>query len=757
MARSREALEPGRPRFLEEPWRNVSTISRDEFAGAVQLHQSGQLAAAARLYELFLHRDGAHADSLHLLGIAQLQLGRPDVAAELIGRAIALYPQAAVFRATLSEVHRATGCHDRAVDCCVAALQLGLNDPRVYNNLGLALEALGRRGEAVEAFRAALERQPDDVASHINLGTTLRGLDQKDQALACFRRAVAIDPDFAAAQTNLGQLLLDLGQAAQALPHCQRAVFLEPGLPEAQHNLGNALHALGQYSEARHCYSEAIRLRPEMAQAYVNLARTLQEEGAWDEALPWLRRAIEIEPRSLVFLALLAEAAVERDLFDEAIACYQRMLELDSKLAATHNALGWLLQESGRLDEAASHLRTTLSLRSDFTIAHVNLGGIHEKLGDFAAAESCFRAAVSDEKSRSVALARLAMLLRGGLQEADLELIEEQLSGRDGSDPTRMNLLFGVAGVWDARGSYARAASCAREANQLARAEFERRNRSYQPEDHEQLVTGLINSLDSGFFARLSGAGLDGPRPVFIVGLPRSGTTLIEQILASHPQVHGAGELTLVREDFDAIPGLIDRHDEPPVACIGALTRDAARRLADRHDRLLFDLDGGKAARVVDKMPDNYVHLGLIAALFPRATLIYSRRDLRDIAVSCWLTGFRSIRWTNAIEHIASRFQQHVRMMNHWQSVIPGRIHMVDYEETVANLEGTATRLVAACGLEWDPACLQFHRTSRAVRTASFAQVRQPVYPSSVARWKNYQDELADLFAALPQVTGPVV
>ena len=161
--------------------------------------------------------------------------------------------------------------------------------------------------------------------------------------------------------------------------------------------------------------------------------------------------------------------------------------------------------------------------------------------------------------------------------------------------------------------------------------------------------------------------------------------------------------------------------------------------------------------RIVDKMPDNYVHLGLIAALFPRATLIYCRRDFRDVAVSCWLTGFRSIRWTNATEHIVSRFHQHVRIMNHWKSVLPGRIHQVDYEETVADLEGTARRLVAACGLEWNPACLQFHRTGRPVRTASFAQVRQPVYPSSVGRWKNYQNELADLFAALPRTdAGPV-
>ena len=264
---------------------------------------------------------------------------------------------------------------------------------------------------------------------------------------------------------------------------------------------------MAQLEEARQSYGEALRLCPEMAQACVNLGRTLQEEGEWDEALSWLRRATEIEPRSLVYLALLAEAAVERELFDEAIGCYTRMLEIDPNLAATHNALGWLLQESGRLEEAASHLRTTLSLRADFAIAHVNLGGIHEKLGDFAAAEASFRAALFDQQSRSSALGRLAMLLRGGLSDADIESIEAHLAGSDESDPTRVNLLFGLAGVCDARGSYSRAAACAREANQLAGLQLARRRRSYQPEEHEELVSGMIRCVDKGFFARSCRSG----------------------------------------------------------------------------------------------------------------------------------------------------------------------------------------------------------------------------------------------------------
>ena len=368
-----------------------------------------------------------------------------------------------------------------------------------------------------------------------------RALDRKDHALDHFRRALATDPDFAPALTNLGQLLLELGQPGEALPYCRRAAILQSGLPEAHHNLGNVLLTLGQTAEARQCYWDALRLNPHMTQALANMGRAFQAEGEFDEALSWLRQAAEIEPGSLLFLALFAEAAVDREQFDEAIATYQKMLQLDPSLAATHNALGWLLQEAGRLDESVSHLKTTLSLRSDFGIAHVNLGGIHEKLGDFAAAEASFRAGFCDKSSRSTALARLAALLRGKLPEADIELIEQHLDGSSASDPTRSSLLFGLAGVWDARGDYSRAARCAREANQLARDELARRKRAYRPGAHEQLISDLIAGLDRGFFTRLSGAGKGTERPVFVVGLPRSGTTLVEQILASHPQVHGAG------------------------------------------------------------------------------------------------------------------------------------------------------------------------------------------------------------------------
>jgi tetratricopeptide (TPR) repeat protein len=406
------------------------------------------------------------------------------------------------------------------------------------------------------------------------------------------------------------------------------------------------------------------------------------------------------------------------------------------------------LQEEGRLDESSEHLSTALRLRPDQAITHVNLGGLHEKLGDFAAAEASFRMALSDPEAQGPALARLALLLRGKLPDDDRAAIERRLEAANSNDPSRVNLLFGLAGHWDARQRFADAADCARQANALALAQWHRRKLMYDPAEHERFVSGLVEAFDPNLFARLAGSGLGTKRPVFIVGLPRSGTTLVEQILASHSQFHGAGELPLTRQDFQAIPEWLGREDAP-VNCIAGLTREVVRRLAEWHDEQLHALENGAAARIGDKMPDNYIHLGLLSLLFPNAVLIHCRRDPRDVAVSCWLTGFRSVRWTNDPRHIASRFRQYARLMDHWRAVVPATVHEVAYEEIVDDLEGVARRLLNACGLDWQPACLEFHRTNRPVRTASFSQVRQPIYRRSIGRWKHYETELADLFASL--------
>jgi tetratricopeptide (TPR) repeat protein len=542
--------------------------------------------------------------------------------------------------------------------------------------------------------------------------------------------------------------LIDVGVPETALPHCQAAVALEPTLAEAHNNLGNAYRALGQNAVAISCFSEAAQKNPTSAQFQMNLGMALQQERRWDEALNCFRCATELEPDSLPLFKQRAFAAVDRERFNEAISCYERMLEIDPGAASTYNDLGTLLQEEGRLEESEKLLQTALRLQPDLAIAHVNLGGIHEKRGELASAEAEFRMALGHTDANAQALARLASLLRDKLPECDRAAIETQLAVSDPGDSSRVNLFYGLAAVWDARGNYSEAAKCAAQANALALAGLEQRCLAYDPGLHERFVSELIEAFSPDFFSRLAGAGLATKRPVFIVGLPRSGTTLIEQILASHSQFYGAGELAVVRRNFQSIPEHVG-WEGTPVSCVPGLSREIVRRLAEWHDHELNALDGGHTPRIGDKMPDNYVHLGLIYILFPNATFIHCRRDPRDVAVSCWFTGFRSMRWANDQRHIAARVEQHARLMDHWRATLPTVMHEVDYEETVADLEGVARRLLAACELDWEPACLDFHRNNRPVRTASYAQVRQPVYKSSIGRFKNYETELADLLAAV--------
>ena len=505
----------------------------------------------------------------------------------------------------------------------------------------------------------------------------------------------------------------------------------------------------GRYVDARAAYLEALRLDLGRAATPFQIGITLGREGQLDDALPWLEMAVALAPQEPSYWEQLAQLQGKRDEPGEAMRCWERVLALSpTEKAATHIGLGWALQEEGRLAEARAHYEQAARLEPGSAAAPLHLGGVHAEVGQMAAAEASFRAALRLQPRSAHPHARLAALLRDKLPEADRAALEERLADPRLEPAPRARLLFGLAHVLDARGEYDRAAGCLREANGLA-LRGAPNSREYRPADHALHVDGLLRAFDAGFFARTAGMGLETRRPIFIFGLPRSGTTLVEQVLASHPRVHGAGELRLGRGSFQAIPSILGRR-ERPVECVAGLDAGSLPLLAERHLEQLALHDGGRADRVVDKMPDNYLYLGLLAVLFPRATFIHCRRDLRDVAVSCWMTDFRTIRWANDPGHIAGRFHQYRRLMDHWRTVLPVPIHEVDYEETVSGLEGVARRLAAACGLEWDPACLEFHRTERTVRTASLTQVRQPIYRTSVARWKHYEGTLADLFTALP-------
>ncbi len=536
------------------------------------------------------------------------------------------------------------------------------------------------------------------------------------------------------------------------MPHCQEAVRLDSNSAALHHNLGNALRVLERYVDAKGAYLEALRLNPNLGVANGHLGLVLKAEGQLTDALVWLNKAVELEPENADFWQWLAELYDEMEEPAESITRWERVISLDPDRAMAHLSLGWALQEEGRLADAGKQFDTAIQLQPEYPAAYLNRGGLAEELGNLAEAEEAFRTSLRLQPSFALPHARLATLLRGKLPDSDRSALEERLTDDKLAPSARGRLLFALAHVLDGRGDYARAAECLLEGNKLT-IEVNEKRRDYSPIEHERFVDGLLKEFDRDLFTRLAGSGSKSRRPVFVFGLPRSGTTLIEQILASHSQVHGAGELRLARRSFELIPEFLGRPGLPR-DCVAFLDRRTVERLAEQHLEGLAALDQGRNPRIVDKMPDNYMYIGLLSFMFPDALFVHSRRDLRDVAVSCWMTDFRSIRWANDPQHISSRFQQYERIMSHWKQVLPVPIHEVNYEETVTDLESVARRLVAACGLDWEPACLEFHRTDRPVRTASVMQVRQPVYQRSVARWKHYEPALSDLFAALPAERG---
>ena len=495
------------------------------------------------------------------------------------------------------------------------------------------------------------------------------------------------------------------------------------------------------------------RLDPRLAAAHANQGLLLLQQSRVEEALRLLVRAVGLDPDRPVYWQHLAEVYGGLEQYHAAIQCWKRVLALTSEdRASLHLALGQALEEANRLDEAEEHYRIAATLEPDSSAPWVHLGVLDQARGEFARAEASYRAAIQLEPAYDPAHARLAMLLGGALPAADLEALTERLSEQGTDTERRVGLLFAMAQVLDARGEYPRAARYFREANAL-NLTLARGHRRFRPAEQERSVDDLIRAFTPEFFARIAGAGLDTRQPVFIVGLPRSGTTLLEQVLARHPRVHGAGELLLGRRVYESLPQVIGS-SAPPEGCVAMLGPATIRHLAHAYSQRLRALIGGRADRadrVVDKKPENYFYLGLLAAMFPGATIIHCRRTLRDVALSCWMAHFHSVIWASHPGDIAVNFRSYLRIMDHWRTVLPATIHEFDYEETVSDLEAVARRLLAALGLDWDPGCLDFQRNSSPVRTASNIQVRQPLHRRSIARWKHYEHELADLFAALPR------
>ena len=540
-------------------------------------------------------------------------------------------------------------------------------------------------------------------------------------------------------------------------------------------------HLAGRWDEAEAAYRRILLTTPERATIHQNLARLLLENGRFPEAMDALEAALALEPKSVELALLSGRVWIELGDFPQAAGWFQRVLRLEPHNTDARCQLGVISLEIGNPEKAEWHFRALLATEPEHVgarhglaralleqgdaveavrehraaiLAQPQLPALHSSLGqslansgDLDGAAECFRAALRLNPKFFPALGGLATTLRGKLPDGELEPMERLLEAAWMPPEKRATLHFGLGQVYDGRGDCLRAAEHAALANrEQARAHGER-DQAYDPAEYRKYIDNLIGQFTPEYFARTRGFGSESRRPIFIVGMPRSGTTLVEQVLASHPAVSGAGERRFVNLGFSALPAATDSA-KPPAHCLPVVTAEIVRRIANWHLGQLEKADPHHP-RVADKMPDNFALLGWIATLFPRAAILHCTRDVRDVAVSCWVTNFSQIRWANDLGHIAERVNDYRRVMAHYRTVLPVPVLDVPYEAMVSDLEGTTRRMLEFAQLDWDANCLKFHETERLVKTASVAQVRQPIYQKSVARWKRYEEALGPFLAML--------
>ncbi len=530
-----------------------------------------------------------------------------------------------------------------------------------------------------------------------------------------YRRVLALDPGDAAALSHLAAFERGRGNLEAARALLLRAVESVPGDASTRSNLANLLQELGSLPEALGQYREALRLDPSHLSARYNLGKALQRLGEFESALECFEALCALAPGDAGAWTALGLARQDAGRGEEARASWRRALEIDPRNAEAHNGIGALHVERGAFTEAESAFRTALHCDPDFSPAFVNLVQIR-RIGDCDA----------------------------GLVERMRRLAERGELDDDGAADVHFALAQAREGHGDCEGAFTHY----REGNRRRR-----RHVHFRREAPGERAAALSEVFDTVFFDRSAGRGDPSPRPVFIVGMPRSGTSLVEQILASHPDCFGAGELPHLGAIARSIPA--HGHGEGPrPRWVGARDETELATLGRAYlDALPSEARG--ALRVTDKMPANYLHLGLAAAILPRARVVHCRRAAMDVCFSIYASHFThrdAYPYAFDLEDIAAEYLACERLMAHWARVLPLPMHEVRYERLVEDPQEEIRGLLTFCGLSFDERCLRFHETERRVNTASNWQVRQPLYRASLARWRRFEAHLAPLRAALGNV-----
>ncbi|MBI2311682.1 MAG: sulfotransferase [Betaproteobacteria bacterium] len=571
-------------------------------------------------------------------------------------------------------------------------------------------------------------------------------------AIARHQKILAAQPGNLAACSNLARLYLDSGKLDEAARLFQRMLRMRPGLAEAVAGLervaaayrarGAALKRQKNAAGALSDYRKAIAVDPRgNVNAYIEAGCLLFDQERIPQALGYWRKAAEIQPDSEAAYTNIGVALRKQGRFDDAAAALEKAISVNPKRVEPYLTLAAMYRDLRRMEEAIDTYQRLLAVKPGLPEAVAGVAMAHESKGRIREAWELLPPLVEAGVRTPPVMAAYATVSarQDPPPESAVALLEEQLRRSDLGSGDRRTILRGLGNLCDALNRHEAAFGYFQQLHVLeADAEAQKRG-------NIGVVARMAATYAPERLARLPRAGNQSELPLFIVGMPRSGTTLTEQILSSHPRVFGAGELTHIGK---LATGTLDT-ELPFPHCLDVLTRDQADRHAQGYLDRLRELSP-TADRVIDKMPLNFLHLGLIQVLFPKARVVHCIRHPLDTCLSVYFNDFsKALAFTRDLPTLGAYYREYWKLMQYWKQVLGIPIFDLRYEELVAEPERVSRALVDFCGLEWDDACLRFHESKRMVATPSYHQVRKPVYTRSVGRYKPYEPFLGPLKSAL--------
>jgi tetratricopeptide (TPR) repeat protein len=614
------------------------------------------------------------------------------------------------------------------------------NDPNCLRLSGVSSIDQGKPEIALIPLQKAIKVAPDFAQAHEDLATAWFLLDELEKSEVCLKNALKIDAKKFSTWKNLGDLLSDQGKEEEANKAYIKALSTDHTYSDLQKAMVSVRK--GQIGEAEKIYNQILKDDPNNVNALRLLGLLAISGGSLDQGIMILRKCVQLAPDYALAwknLANVFRQKADSKSTEESIRCFKKAIELRPNWADGWAGLGTVYTKSSFHNKGIEAYKKSLNIKENQPRVHLSLGHVYKTTGLQDLSVESYKNSIKLYSMFGEAYWSLANLKTYKFSNEEIKLMEEQLSKKDLPEKEKVHFLFALGKAHEDKREYERSINYYHEGNDLNRGRS-----NYDPKAIEAISNRIIKFFNKDFFKDKKEWGDFTPDPIFIVGLPRSGSTLIEQILSSHSMVEGTMELPFMlnmakslgkgSQENTSYPEILTKFTKPETLVLGKEYLSETKYL--RSDFPFF----------TDKMPNNFSHIGLIHLILPNAKIIDARRNPLDTCFSCYKQLFaRGQMFTYDLNEIARYYVNYIKLMDHWDRVLPGKVHRVNYEDVVENQEEETRKLLDYCNLPFEEQCLKFYETERAIKTPSSEQVRQPIYKQSVQLWQHYEEYLDQL------------